>query len=62
MNYFENMKRYYSVLTNGVTELEIICSRYNCGINPGSHIFAQDGFGNMYIDGLLAHIEIREEK
>ena len=62
MNYFRNTKRYYSVLTNGVTELEIICSRYNCGINPGSHIIAQDGLGHIYIDGLPAHIEIREEK
>lgn len=62
MHYFEKFVRFHSVLTNGETELEIIASKNDCGVNPGSHIFGQDGLGNMYIDGKPAHVEIRERK
>ena len=53
---------YKSVLTNGIVDLDIMCSRFDCGVNPGTHIVSQDGFGNYYIDGILARIEIRAEK
>lgn len=56
------MKQLYSVLTNGETEFEIHGSCHSCGIDPGNHIFGQDGAGNMYIDGILAHVEIRERR
>ena len=62
MKFMKNFKSCYSVLTNGITELEIYGSRHDCSIDPGNHIFAQDGYGNMYIDGIKAHIEIRERK
>ncbi len=56
---FGNYKQYYSVLTNGETTLEIHGSRHGCGVDPGCHVFGQDGFGNLFIDGKPAHIEIR---
>lgn len=59
MFFFENAKQFYSVLTNGITEFEIHGSRHECSIDPASHVFGQDGFGNLYIDGLPAHIEVR---
>ena len=55
-------KEYYSVLTNGVTEFEFFANRYGCGVDPGTHIVGQDGFGNTYIDGVKAHVEVRERK
>lgn len=57
---FRDYRYYYSVLTNGETTLEIYPSRYFATVDPGAHIFGQDGFGNLYIDGKLAHVEIRE--
>ena len=56
---FKEMKQYYSVLTNGETELEIYCGRFGGYIDPGEHVFGQDGFGNSYIDGKPAQIEVR---
>ena len=57
---FLHLKQYHSVLTNGDIELEIYGSRYGCGVNPKEHIFGQDGYVNIYIDGKPANIEIRE--
>lgn len=54
------MKQFYSVLTNGETGIKIRCGRYDCMVNPDNHIFGQDGNGNMYIDGKLAHVGIRQ--
>lgn len=62
MQFYKDWKQYISVLTNGETELEITCSRYYCHVDPGRHIYGQDGLGNMYIDGKPAHVEIRERE
>ena len=59
---FVNFKEFYSVLTNGEVEFEIKCSKYSCGIDPGKHVFGQDGYGNYFIDGKPAHVEMRERK
>ena len=62
MHPIDNYVRLYSVLTNGETELEIQYSRFDCGVDPGTHIFGQDGYGNLYIDGKPARVDIRIER
>ena len=57
--HFGKFTYYYSVLTNGETELRINCGRFDCGVDPKGHIVGQDGYGRYYIDGKEAHIEIR---
>ena len=55
-------RKYYpkiiAILTNGVTEIKIRGFRYSCGIDPEDHTFIQDGYGNMFLDGLPAHVEL----
>lgn len=62
MHPVESYHEYYTVITNGEVEFEIKCSKYSCGIDPGDHIFGQDGNGHYFIDGKPAHIEMRERK
>lgn len=58
---FRLFERYYSVLTNGIVELEIHGSKHGSSVDPGSHIVGQDGVGKHYIDGIPAHVETRVE-
>lgn len=63
MNYFGDHKRLYSVLTSGYVSIEIECGRYGCYVTPSSgHTVAYDAFGNVYVNGLPAHIEVRAEE
>lgn len=54
-----HITKIYSVLTNGETDLPLTPIRYGSGVNPGNHVYGQDGYGNHYIDGKPAHIEVR---
>jgi len=58
--HFITFQQFYSVFTNGEVELEIKCSKNSCGVDPGRHVFGQDGYGNMFIDGKPARVEMRE--
>lgn len=48
-----------TVLTNGVVALKMHANKYDFSVELGDHILAQDKYGNYYIDGILANIEVR---
>lgn len=56
---FPVMSRYYSVLTNGSDEVEIVCGRYTCGINPPPGMVFSVINGEYFLNGKPAWVELK---
>lgn len=55
-----NVPRYATVLTNGVDELEIQCSRHTCSVDPPPGMEFTVLNGAYFINGKPAWVQVRE--